>query len=124
MSTIVHFDISAENTERARLFYEELFGWKFHKLPMDYYMISTKALDGTEGVGGGLSLRDTAASSARPVGIINYIGVSSLSKSLKKVTALGGKVLTEVQPVAGYGMLAVCTDAEGNVFGMFEEEDN
>jgi hypothetical protein len=28
MSTIVHFDISAKDTDRAKKFYDGLFGWK------------------------------------------------------------------------------------------------
>ena len=29
--TIVHFDISADNIERAKKFYNKLFGWKIEK---------------------------------------------------------------------------------------------
>ncbi len=59
MPTIVHFDISAEDTARAKKFYAELFGWKFEGYPgpVDFYLISTSNLDGTPGVGGGLGKR-------------------------------------------------------------------
>ena len=30
-STIVHFEIPADNPERAAIFYRELFGWKIDK---------------------------------------------------------------------------------------------
>lgn len=123
MATIVHFDINANNIERAKLFYEKLFGWKFEKLPMNYYMISTEDIDGNPGIGGGLSTRH-GGDTIPPAGVINYIGVSSLEGALKQVITLGGKVLTEQQSVPGYGILAVCSDTEGNVFGLFEEKIN
>jgi len=33
MPSIVHFDISAENTERAKACYETRFGWKITDVP-------------------------------------------------------------------------------------------
>ena len=39
----IHFEIPAENPERAMEFYSSIFGWKFSKWagPMDYWVIST-----------------------------------------------------------------------------------
>jgi len=39
----VHFEIPAENPQRAIDFYTKVFGWKFSKWdgPMDYWIIST-----------------------------------------------------------------------------------
>ena len=54
----VHFEIPAENPERAMKFYEAAFGWTFHKWagPMDYWMINTGPA--TEpGINGGLMPR-------------------------------------------------------------------
>ena len=42
MPKIVHFEIPADNTERARQFYGKLFGWIFDKAPSGdllYWMI-------------------------------------------------------------------------------------
>ena len=46
--SIVHFEIPADDVERARKFYSTLFGWKIEKIEvrkdgdtMDYWMIST-----------------------------------------------------------------------------------
>jgi len=40
--TIVHFEIPADNVERARKFYSTCFGWKIEKMEgeMEYWMIS------------------------------------------------------------------------------------
>src|SRR5512137_699767 len=110
MSAIVHFDVPAEDTARARKFYEQLFGWKYESWPgMDFYLISTKNLDGTPGVGGGLGKR--MDSSQR---MMNYFGVQSIDAAMKKVTSLGGKLITGKMPVPGMGYLANCIDTEGN----------
>lgn len=122
MATIVHFDLSADNPERAKKFYEELFSWKFNLLPgpMNYYLIETKDLQGNTGIGGGLSKRENPEQN----GINNFIGVASIDESLKKVTELGGKVIQPKQPIPGWGALALCMDTENNIFGLFEETNN
>ena len=122
MPTIVHIDISAEDTERAKQFYEKLFGWKIQLLPgpPEYYLIETADLKGNIGVGAGLSKRDVI----QGPGINNFIGVSSVQESEKNVIALGGKVLQEMQAVPGWGFISLCMDTEKNVFGLFQEDAN
>jgi predicted enzyme related to lactoylglutathione lyase len=43
MRRIVHFDLPADDPNRAQKFYSEVFGWKFAKWdgPMEYWMITT-----------------------------------------------------------------------------------
>lgn len=118
MATIVHFDISVDDTERARAFYQQLFGWKIEKFgPMDYYMIQTSDLEGKPGLGGGMAKREAGSHA----GVTNFIGVASMNKTLEQIAQLGGKVLSQPQPVPGYGTMALCMDTENNVFGIFEE---
>ncbi|WP_299164445.1 VOC family protein [uncultured Eudoraea sp.] len=55
MSSIIHFDISAEDVQRAKNFYEQLFGWKIEKFPaspVEYYLIETSTASGEKGIGG------------------------------------------------------------------------
>ena len=54
----IHFEIPAENPERAMQFYSKVFGWKFNKWagPMDYWVIST-GQPGEPGIDGGLMPR-------------------------------------------------------------------
>jgi predicted enzyme related to lactoylglutathione lyase len=117
MSAIVHFDVPAEDTARARMFYEQLFGWKYESWPgMDFYLVSTMNLDGTPGVGGGLGKRMDPSQR-----MMNYFGVASIDAAMKMVTSLGGKLITGKMPVPGMGYLANCMDTEGNFFGLWEE---
>jgi uncharacterized protein len=120
MPTIVHFDIPADNSERAKKFYARLFGWKFEKplKTVDYYLIETEDLKGEPGPGGGLGKRE-----AKDQTIMNYIGVSSVDECLGKVEELGGKILMPKTVIPGWGYLAICMDTENNAFGLWEEQE-
>ncbi len=118
MPTIVHFDIPAEDTARARKFYKELFGWNFQSFPeMQYDLITTTNLDGTPGVGGGMGKRMDPSQR-----MMNYFGVPSIEAAMKKVKSLGGTLISEKMAVPGMGFLVNCVDTEGNMFGLWEED--
>ena len=119
MPTIVHFDISADDTERAKKFYEALFNWKMESPPgmTDYYLIETADLEGKRGVGGGLGKRGEPNQR-----ITSYIGVDSVVAYSSKVQNLGGKVIQPKMTVPGWGYLAVCTDTESNMFGLWQDD--
>lgn len=118
MATIVHFDVPADEPERAKKFYGDLFGWKFNSIPgMDFHFIETSSADGKIGVPGGLTKRMGPGP-----GIMNYIGVDSLDEQMKKVEGLGGKVIRPKMAVPGFGYLAICQDTEGNLFGLWQDD--
>src|SRR4051794_25991230 len=55
MARVVHFEIHAENPDRAVVFYSALLGWRFQKWdgPMPYWMIFTGE-NSEPGINGGL----------------------------------------------------------------------
>jgi uncharacterized protein len=63
MPTIVHFEIPADDIERSRKFYSDLFGWKIEQWPgpvsrdMEYWMITTTDEKGDKALGGGMMKR-------------------------------------------------------------------
>ena len=118
MSTIVHFDVPADNVERAKKFYSTLLGWKFESFPeMQYNLITTTNLEGNPGVGGGMGKRMDPSQR-----IVNYFGVKSIDAAIKQVKNLGGTLLTDKMAVPKMGYLANCLDTEGNTFGLWEED--
>ena len=118
MAAIVHFDVPAEDPERAKKFYAALFDWKYENVPQfQYNLISTTNLDGSPGVGGGLGKRMDPSQR-----MMNYFGVKSIEASMKQVQALGGKMVSQKMAVPGMGYLANCLDTEGNTFGLWEED--
>jgi len=117
----VHFEIPADDPERARGFYTELFDWKIekHTGPMEYWLITTTDEEGEEGLSGGLMQRQGAG---HP--ITNYIGVSSIDEYTIRVGELGGEVVMPKTPVSGMGYFAVCLDTESNAFALWETDND
>ncbi len=118
MNRVIHFEIPAGNPQRAAAFYKAAFDWEFTKWdgPVDYWTVTTGP-DGDPGINGGLVTRGDP-----PRGTVNTVGVDSVDDAIAHVEAAGGKVVQPKGPVPGTGWLAYCTDSEGNVFGLFEED--
>jgi len=119
MPTVVHFEIPADDVERAQKFYGELFGWKIEKftgpIPMDYWMIMTGAKTGEMGLDGGMMKRQDPDQR-----ITIYIDVPSIDEYTGRVKKLGGQVCVPKTAVPGMGYFAVCLDQENNGFGLWE----
>src|SRR5258708_40352715 len=86
MSRVVHFEIPAEEPQRAAAFYKKAFGWKIEKWPgpMEYWMVTTGP-DGTPGINGGLMKKGDVSTTT------NTIDVESVEKSVAAETAAGGQ---------------------------------
>jgi len=114
----IHFEIPADQPERAVTFYQKLFGWQFQKWegPMPYWLVRTG--DGP-GIDGGLMPR------AQPgQGTVNTIDVPSCDEFVRKAETAGGTVALPKMAVPGVGWLAYCLDPEGNTFGLMEHDPN
>jgi len=122
MSRPVHFDITADDPERAVKFYEKAFGWKITHWegegPMDYWLITTG--ESQPGIDGGLSRRDAGAAPATT----NTIGVDSLDDAMAAIREAGGEIIQDRMPIPGVGWFAACTDTEGNHFGLMESDES
>jgi predicted enzyme related to lactoylglutathione lyase len=117
---IVHFEIPADDVERAKRFYGELFGWEFSSPPgYDNYWTFTTG-DPEQDAGGGLMAR----MSPEQVGLVSYFGAESVADALAQVERLGGKVIMPRSPVPGMGWFAQCLDPEGNVFALWEMDES
>ncbi|HEX8473148.1 MAG TPA: VOC family protein [Pyrinomonadaceae bacterium] len=117
MPRVVHFEISAEEPERALKFYKEVFGWESRKWdgPRPYWLISTGAAD-EPGINGGLFQRGGS------INYVNSIDVPSVDEYVARIVEHGGKVVMAKMPIQGVGYLAYCHDTEGNVFGVMQED--
>jgi len=120
--TIVHFEIPADDVEKLRKFYSALFGWKIEKMPgpVEYWGIATvpvdeKGMPQRPGVNGGMMKRQNPEH--KPV---NYIAVESVDEYVKKIEALGGRVIVPKMEVPGIGWWALALDPEGNQFAIMQ----
>ena len=120
MSRVIHFEIPAENPERAAAFYTKAFGWKFEKWPgpMEYWLVSTGAED-KPGINGGLLKRQAPTTATT-----NTIGVESVDKAVKAAQNAGAKLVMPKTPIPTIGYFAYLEDTEGNLFGVMEADPN
>jgi predicted enzyme related to lactoylglutathione lyase len=118
MPRVIHFEIAADDPDRAIDFYQQVFDWKIEKWegPVEYWLITTGPAD-EPGIDGGMTRKGEMAT-----GTENTIGVTSVDEFIAKIEAGGGKVVRGKEPVPGVGWLAYCEDTEGNRFGMMEDD--
>jgi uncharacterized protein len=112
-----HFEIPADDPDRAKDFYSGLFGWGFaDPIPGfdGYHMFATPV--GEEGLGGAIGKRGEMAPAAQRI----YVKVDSVDAALQKVTELGGSVVMEKSEVPGQGWYGVFRDTEGNELAVWE----
>lgn len=122
---VVHFEIYADDVNRAKMFYETAFDWKVTKWqgPTDYWLITTG--DKQEpGIDGGLMKRmGPPPAGENPItAYVCTIGVDSVDKTVDVVTKAGGKVALPKTSVPGIGWLAYVTDTEGNILGLMSSD--
>lgn len=120
--TVVHFEIPADDVEKLRRFYADLFGWKIERSPgqIEYWVIETVPVDEKmqplrPGVNGGLYKKERPE--FKPV---NYISVESIDEYVQKVKTLGGTIIQPKQEVSNVGWIAIALDPEGNQFAMLQ----
>ncbi len=118
MSRVVHFEVMAEDPERAVQFYKSVFGWEINKWdgPQDYWLVMTGPDDAPGGINGGIG------QSQGPAMTVNTIDVPSVDEMAEKVVKNGGKVVVPKMAIPGIGYLVYCQDTEGIVFGLMQAD--
>lgn len=117
-NAIQHFEIPADDVERAKAFYGKVFGWKFESYPsapgQEYFMVMAK--DGDTGINGGLMKRQMPG---QP--FTNYVTVDSIDRMLSAVQANGARVALPKQEIGqGMGWIAAFLDPENNLIGLHQ----
>jgi uncharacterized protein len=121
MPTVQHFEIPADDVERASKFYTVVFEWNMQKLAnpedpsKDYWFFDTKDENGNKGIGGGLMKRQAPEHS-----VTNYITVPSVDDYVSKIEKAGGKIIMPKTEIPEMGFILVFLDTENNMFGLYE----
>lgn len=123
MPRVTHFEIHASDPERAVKFYQQLFGWSFHKWegPMDYWLITTGP-DDQPGINGGLTRRRGEIDGEAVIAYVCTVEVSDVDASFKTALDSGAQVAVPKMAIPGVGWLVYCKDTEGNIFGMMQND--
>jgi predicted enzyme related to lactoylglutathione lyase len=116
------FAINADDVQRARRFYEQVFGWQFEPWgPPNFYLIHTEN-EQSSGVTGLLQERRELVKGVRMVGFECSITVDDLDKTIRLITTNGGTLATSKAAIPTVGTVAYFNDPEGNVVGLMEPE--
>jgi predicted enzyme related to lactoylglutathione lyase len=115
MSKIVHFEVPAEDTGRAKEFWGSLFDVEFqtYEGPVEYHMFQND-----DQTGGGVYPKQQGEK-----GLITYFNVEDIDAARTKVQELGGKAEDKAS-VPGMGWYARAEDTEGNEFSLWQSDEN
>jgi predicted enzyme related to lactoylglutathione lyase len=126
MGKVVHFEIPADDLDRAKSFYGKVFGWQIDSWPMsgggEYTGLTTTAVDQKTmtpvepgAINGGLMRRDETTPSP-----VITIDVEDIDAALAEVEAAGGSTVTPRTAIPDMGAFGYFKDSEGNVMGLWE----
>jgi len=114
-NNIAHFDIPSDDVERARGFYERVFGWRFEAWgPPDFYLIHTGP-PGDPGIHGSVSKRNQPLAGSGRSGYECTISVADLNAIKAAIVTNGGTIVDDVYEIVGVGRMIRFADSEGNV---------
>ena len=134
MNRVVHFEIQAENPERAASFYREVFGWQIDEWLIPkvkikdenrYWQVTTGS-EAEPGINGGLVFRrgPPPAEGQSVNSFVCTVEVPHLDEYMDRVLQAGGRITVPKMEIAGVGWLAYCLDSENNIFGMMQSDGN
>lgn len=129
MSRLIHFEIHVDNMERAKTFYENVFGWTFQDWTDYAGMPYFGAVTGDEnepGINGALMQRRGPAPTAnQPLnGFACTMGVEDYDITEAKILKNGGTVAMPKYALPQMAWQGYYTDTEGNLFGIHQPDPN
>jgi predicted enzyme related to lactoylglutathione lyase len=110
---IVHFELLAQDADRATGFWSSLFGWNVGSSVMEDF--DYRMFDLGEGQGGAIYPADT------PGKMNVYFDTEDIEGAIAKVRELGGSA-DDKQPVPSHGWFASCKDTEGIEFFLWQAD--
>jgi uncharacterized protein len=125
----VHFELQADDVERAKRFYEDAFGWSFQ----DYSAVTnspywgvTTGEEGEPGINGGLQPRPAPApgDGHGTNAAVLTIGVEDFDATAARIERAGGRVALPKFAMPGMAWQGYFLDTEGNTFGIHQPDEN
>jgi len=123
LARVVHFEIHAENPERAAAFYRKVFDWQITKWdgPAEYWLITTGP-DSEPGINGAILPRQGSINGDSVIAYVCTIDVANIDEAIANARAQGGTEALPKMAVPGVGWLAYFKDTEGNIFGILQSD--
>ena len=108
-----HIELITQNLDKAKDFYQKLFGWKARDLPDMPYSLFNEHLFPT----GGMMKSPQPGSESF---WIPYIVTDDISGVTEKARSLGATIHREVMVAGQYGWLSIINDPTGATFGLWQ----
>lgn len=112
-----HLALNADDVQRAKAFYETVFGWRFEPWgPPQYY----QAVGAADGAIAALQQRRELKPGVPMVGFEATMAVEDLDATMRAIEAAGGRMLARPFYIEAVGRLAYFEDTEGNIVGVMQ----
>jgi len=127
MSRVVHFEIQADDVERAKSFYAAVFDWSFEDygaMAGSTYWGITTGLEDEPGINGGLLERPapTPGAGQGTNAFVCTMGVGDYDETERRILAAGGQVALPKMALTGMAWQGYYLDTEGNTFGIHQPD--
>ena len=111
---VVHYEIRAQDPDKARTFYGQLFGWQFPTGVEPGYTYVETGVPG--GIPGGIGRAQSGNGH-----VTFFVGVDDVAAALARAASLGATVVLPATSVPGvtFGLFA---DPEGHVIGVSKND--
>ena len=119
-NTLIH----TENITRAKVFYQNVFDWKFNEYgPGDFLQIK-KGEEKDSELLGALQSRKYSPLNEKVLGYECTIQVKDIEKVIQSVVENGGTLMLPKTAIPHVGWIAKFTDTEGNLFCAMTPDTN
>ena len=110
--SIVHVELHSADPAKSKMFYGEVFGWKFEEIPEMNYTTWKAANDPSGGL--------TKAMEGRSPQVLNYILSNSIVETLQDIRNAGGLVIEPKTEIPGQGWWALFQEPGGTTMAIYE----
>jgi uncharacterized protein len=108
-------DVTSKDFEASRKFYTDMFGWQIDPGPEEFGGYSMAIVNGHPVAG-----ISPIMSPEAPSVWSNYVDVANVDETVAKALAAGGSTIVEPMDVADMGRMAMLSDPEGGVIGLWQ----
>lgn len=122
MGRVVHFEIPADDLDRAERFYTTVFSWKAQTFGNPEYRLLITGDETEPGINGAMAARTGPAPDGSTGAWVCTVEVADLAETERAVVAAGGKQVRDRAEIPGIGWVSYFTDTEGNLFNALQNQ--
>jgi predicted enzyme related to lactoylglutathione lyase len=114
--SFVHLELNTDDIDRAKEFYQQLFGWNYLEWPMGdsiYWGVKTP-----EPPGGGIQTKPMPHA---PTQWVPYISVEDINDTVARARSAGAEIIVDFMKVGDAGEMAIVRDPTGATIGLWKE---